>query len=74
MGQCESSVAVGGIAREPAGGPVHADDNGTVQEIGRRPMEHWMEPSVSSTVVASEPSQVVRSGTAAPDDTKRLHK
>ena len=29
-GQCEDSVGVGGTAREPAGGPVLADDDGSV--------------------------------------------
>ena len=54
-GQCEKRpVRVGGIAREPTGGPVHADDGRIVCEIGRSPMEYSMKHSVGSAAVASE--------------------
>ena len=37
--QYESLVGVGGIAREPAGGPVQADDDGMMRRIGGSPAD-----------------------------------
>ena len=45
----------------PAGRPVHADDDEKARKIGRRLMEYSMEHSVSGAVVAS----VVQSTTNA---------